>query len=309
MVRLQRVLADAGVAARRACEELILQGAVEVNGRVVSTLPAFVDPRADRITVMGRPLPRREQAAPRKIYVMLNKPPRVLTVARDEPGADRMTVSDLVQHPGAPRLFPVGRLDYEAVGLLLLTNDGDLTHRLTHPRFETPRTYAVTVKGWPQDVDLEKVGKLIVKAERREARKRGRALPAAPEFRVVTSAAGGRSGRGVRDLTPEQAGTGGVNTVVEVTVRERGQLDFRGAFAACGFPVRAVERVGFGPLRLRAVARGKWRELDRDELKALKRFARGEREQNAPGPARARPAPMKAAGAPVSGASDEEGGA
>src|SRR5690606_13551855 len=149
--RLQRVMADAGVASRRACEELIARGAVEVNGEVVTELPIFVDPREDRILVEGRPLPKRG-GGDRNIYIMLNKPERTLTTVTDErefggEGGGRRTVMDLVDHPARARLFPVGRLDYATRGLVLLTNDGELANKLTHPRYGVHKTYEAVVKG------------------------------------------------------------------------------------------------------------------------------------------------------------------
>jgi len=134
-VRLQRWMADAGVAARRVCEQLIEEGKVRVNGRVTKKLPVFVDPQEDRIEVSGRLI----QPPARHVYIMLNKPERVLVAAADEPGLERTKVTDLVRHALAPRLFPVGRLEWDAQGLVLLTNDGAFAQRLTHPRYSVPK--------------------------------------------------------------------------------------------------------------------------------------------------------------------------
>lgn len=162
-LRLQKLLADLGVASRRQCETLIEQGRVEVNGIVRSALPVFIDPFTDRITVDGRhiaiPKPTRrsastdqaqlEQGFSAKIYLLFHKPSRVLTASADPVG--RVTVSELVDHPmvreGKARIYPVGRLEWEATGLVLLTNDGQLAHRLTHPSFGVPRVYEVLAKG------------------------------------------------------------------------------------------------------------------------------------------------------------------
>jgi len=139
--RIQKVLARAGIGSRRHCEELVEQGQVRVNGRVVDELPAWVDPMADDIVVNGRPVPKAE----RHVYVMLYKPRNTLSTLSDPD--HRRTVADLVQHPSVDRLYPVGRLDYDTMGLLLMTNDGELANRLTHPRYGVHKTYRAVVKG------------------------------------------------------------------------------------------------------------------------------------------------------------------
>lgn len=251
--RLQRVLADAGVGSRRACEELILAGEVEVNGVLVSELPAWVDPEEDRIVVEGRPIPRPE----RKLYVLLNKPVRTLSTAKDEPGADRRTVTDLVDHPGATRLFPVGRLDYDTVGLILLTNDGELANRLTHPRYGVPKTYKVLVKGVLGQEAVEELAQGIYLAERKAGSTVGGARTARVEITVLQQSREG--------------------TTLEMTLREGRNRQVRRMLAAVGYPVRKLERIGMGPIRLKGVARGAWRELTRDEVWALRRAAADER--------------------------------
>lgn len=266
------MLADAGVAARRVCERLIEEGHVTVNGQVVATLPAFVDPEHDRIAVDGRPIKKPE----RRVYLMLHKPARVLTVAADEPGADRRTVLDLVQHPGASRLFPIGRLDYDATGLVLLTNDGELANRLSHPRYEIPKTYHVVVKGSMADELLPKLAKELAKAERHADRIEGRVRPAAAvhgiDFRIASREAG--------------------RTLLEITLRSGPMKRVEATLAAAGHPPKKVERIGLGPLRLRGLAVGQWRELERDELQALRRAARGSAPKAAQPP---KPRPRRAA--------------
>jgi pseudouridine synthase len=247
--RLQRVLADAGVASRRACEDLIRKGAVEVNGQVVTELPAWVDPHTDRIRVEGRPIPKPE----RHLYLMLNKPTRTLTSAADEPGSDRRTVLDLVDHPAKARLFPVGRLDYDTVGLLLLTNDGELANRLTHPRFGAPKTYRVVVRGRLDQDAAKEIERGIYLAERKAGRTVGAVRTAHVELTVLK-----------RDRE---------KTTLELTLREGRNRQVRRMLAAVGFPVKSLERVGMGPLRLKGVPRGAWRELTAAEIKALRRAA------------------------------------
>ena len=157
--RLQTVMADAGVASRRACETLIEEGAVEVNGITVRTLPVFVDPAQDRILVNGEPI-RREAL----VYVMLWKPKGVVSTNADPAGRPRAI--DLVGHPTGVRLFPVGRLDADSTGMLLLTNDGELAHRLAHPRFEVHKTYEVVLDGDLDDSALRKLEQGLHLADR-----------------------------------------------------------------------------------------------------------------------------------------------
>lgn len=251
--RLQRVLADAGVGSRRACEDLIKAGEVEVNGVLVTELPAWVDPEEDRIVVEGRPIPRPE----RKLYVLLNKPVRTLSTAKDEPGADRRTVTELVDHPGASRLFPVGRLDYDTVGLILLTNDGELANRLTHPRYGVPKTYKVQVKGVLGEDAVGELEEGIYLAERKAGKTVGGARTARVEIKVLSQSREG--------------------TTLEMTLREGRNRQVRRMLAAVGYPVRKLERIGMGPIRLKGVARGAWRELTRDEVWALRRAVADDR--------------------------------
>lgn len=149
MERLQKVLAHAGVASRRHCEELIVQGHVQVNGKVVRELGTRVNPETDRILVNGRPI-RME----RHVYLLLYKPTGVITSVTDPRG--RRVVTDLLKGI-KERVYPVGRLDYDTSGLLLLTNDGDFANKLAHPRYEIDKVYRAWVKGVPSQ---EKVKKL-----------------------------------------------------------------------------------------------------------------------------------------------------
>lgn len=249
-MRLQRHLADAGVAARRVCERLIEEGRVSVNGRVVSRLPVFVDPAADRITVDGRPVAR--PARPR--YVIFHKPERVLVASADEPGADRRTVSDFVRHPSGARLFPVGRLEYAATGLVLMTNDGALASRLTHPRYEVPKVYRAVVRGEVPDQSLRGLERDIFRSQRRDARRAGRLHAPRVALAVV-------------ERTPER-------TLLEVTLREGRVPALARVLAAAGHPLRKLEQVALGPIRLSGVAKGRWRDLDRSEVQSLRRLVR-----------------------------------
>ena len=256
-VRLQRVMADAGIAARRVCEELIEQGAVSVNGEIVRELPAFVDPEADRIEIDGRPLPKPE----RHIYLMLNKPRRTVTTAADEPGAERRTVLDLVDHPARTRLFPVGRLDFDTMGLLLLTNDGDLANLLTHPRYGVAKSYLATVAGVLTDEDAQTLEEGIYLAERREGRTVGAARTARVQVQIHK-----------RDRD---------RTILRIELKEGRNRQVRRMLAKVGCPVKKLERVEMGPLKLKGLARGAWRELTSTELRvlrdAVRRASRAER--------------------------------
>ncbi len=246
--RLQRVLADAGVASRRACEEMITAGLVSVNGRIVDTLPAWVDPHTDEITVEGRRLPKPE----RTVWVMLNKPRRCVSTCDDPDG--RRTVVDLVSHPLARRLFPVGRLDYETSGLLLLTNDGDLANRLTHPRFGVEKTYLVKVKGTVEADALDRLLRGVHLAHRSDGATVGGAAATASAVRVIR-----------REHH---------KTTLEITLREGRNRQVRRMLADLGHPVVRLERVRVGPLKLNRLRRGEWRELTRDELAALRRASK-----------------------------------
>lgn len=249
-MRLQRVMADAGIAARRTCEELIEQGVVRVNGEIVRTLPAFVDPHTDRIEVDDRPLPKPE----RHVYLMLNKPKRTVTTASDEPGANRRTVLDLVDHPARTRVYPVGRLDFDTMGLLLLTNDGDLANKLTHPRFGVPKAYLATVAGVLTDEDAQTLAEGIYLAERREGRTVGAARTARVHVQIHK-----------RDRD---------RTILRIELKEGRNRQVRRMLAKVGCPVKKLERIEMGPLKLRGLARGEWRELTASELRVLRQAAR-----------------------------------
>lgn len=261
--RLQRVMADAGVASRRKCEQLIEEGKVTVNGVLVAALPAWADAELDRIVVDGKPLPK---AKPKHLYILLNKPQRTLTAAADEPGSDRRTVVDLVDHPLAPRLFPVGRLDYDTTGLLILTNDGDLTNRLTHPRYGVPKTYRAKVAGALDEAAVKELEQGIYLAERKSGQTDGAKRTSHVELAVV---------RRERD-----------ETIIDITLREGRNRQVRRMLAAVDLPVRKLERIAIGPVELKGVARGQWRELSVAEVRALRKAAadaRPEGEKPKPG--------------------------
>ncbi len=233
--RLQKVLAAAGVASRRACEDLIRNGRVRVNGAIVRELGTRADPTRDRIAVDGKRITRPR----RSTYYVIYKPRGVVTTTRD-PHAKR-TVLDLV--PRRSRLFPVGRLDAASEGLLLLTNDGSTAQRLLHPSFEVPRTYRVSVDG---QVAADSLRRLT----------RGMSIDG---HEVALQSA---------ELLEREA----TRSVLELILVEGRHRQIRQMMKALGHPVRRLVRVSFGPLRLRGLRSGEWRPLRPQEQLALERM-------------------------------------
>lgn len=250
--RLQKVMASAGVASRRQCEELILSGVVRVNGRVVDALPAFVDPQTDAITVRGRRLQE-----PPRVYFLLNKPKGVICTSSDPYG--RPKAVDLVS--AKERIFCVGRLDADTTGLILLTNDAELTNRLTHPRHKVPKTYVATVAGRVVPKTVEKLKKGIWLAE-------GRTSQAA--VKVL------RSGHSV--------------SLIEITIRQGLNRQVRRMLARVGLPVKSLKRTRVASLRLEGLGVGKYRPLSKAEVAVLQRATRAAasrpRKQRQPGTSR-----------------------
>ena len=232
-VRLQKVLAAAGLGSRRACELLISAGRVEVNGALVIQLGARVDPQTAVIRVDGARIEVRDDF----VYLALNKPRGVLSAMSDSRG--RQTVGDLVAD--RERLFHVGRLDADSEGLLLLTNDGDLAHRLMHPSFEIVKVYLATVEG----VVSREVGRRLRAGVDLED---GRAR--ADRFRVV-------------DSTPERS-------LVEIALHEGRKHIVRRMLAEVGHPVQRLVRTSIGPVRLGGQRAGEIRSLTRSEVGELR---------------------------------------
>jgi 23S rRNA pseudouridine2605 synthase len=231
--RLQKVLAHAGVASRRKAEEMIAAGRVRVNGDIVTELGTKVNPRRDVIQVDGRTIGKPE--AP--IYVVLNKPRGVLSSAGDARG--RTTVVDLVKHRS--RLYPVGRLDMDSEGLLLLTNDGALALRLAHPRYEHEKEYRVLVAGVPDEEALQRLRQGI-------GLEGGRTLPA-------------------RVRIEGQAGDG---TWLRIVLREGRKRQIRRMLEAVGYDVQRLIRIRMGPLQLGSLKPGAHRPLTQRELAAIR---------------------------------------
>lgn len=233
--RIQKILAQAGLCSRRAAEDLLRDGRVTVNGRPAG-LGDSADPTRDRLAVDGRPV----RAAEEKVYLMLNKPRGFVSTMKDERG--RRTVAQLTQGAGA-RVYPVGRLDYDSEGLLIMTNDGDLTLRLTHPSHEAGKTYRVSVRG-----DLAR-------------------LPALSEPMVIDGYTIRPAEVHVLSRTEDGAAK------LEITIHEGRNRQIRKMCAQCGLEVRRLKRVAVGKVGLDpALAPGKWRRLTPDEIACLKEF-------------------------------------
>lgn len=239
--RLQKILSAAGIASRRAAEEFIRQGRVSVNGETVTELGTKADPDTDDIRVDGRRL-----KTPRRRYILLFKPRGYITTRSDP--QQRPTVIDLLTKGGVREyVYPVGRLDYESEGLLILTSDGDLAARLTHPSHEVPREYEAHVLGVPDRHAIDRLRKGIVLDGRRTA-------PAKVELRkVVESAAQQQS-------------------VLSVTIHEGRNRQVRRMCEAVGHPVVRLRRVRIGPIADPHIRPGEFRDLTSKEVAALKRL-------------------------------------
>jgi 23S rRNA pseudouridine2605 synthase len=267
-LRLNKFLAERGVGSRRRCDELISEGRVSINGRVVSELGVKVEEQRDRVTVDGKPVGGRENA----VYYVLNKPVGVITTLEDPEG--RRTVGQLL--PRGARIYPVGRLDADTSGLLLLTNDGELAHRLMHPRYGVAKVYRVRLAREPRPEQLRRLA-TGVRFDRDQVSAPARARRIDPGFDAI---------------------------MIEVIVREGRFRQVRKMCEAVGLEVTGLHRVGYGPIRLGPLARGMFRELSDEEVTRLKaESARAGGDGRGPGRPRTaasrpatRPGPERAAG-------------
>jgi pseudouridine synthase len=233
-VRLNKLLSGRGVASRRKADELIRAGRVAVNGAVVRTLGTIVDDAADRVAVDGRDLPKGREP----IYILLNKPPGFLVTSNDPFG--RPTVLSLL--PGLPEgVRPVGRLDRDSEGILLLTDNGELAFRLTHPRYKIRKTYIARVRGEVSPASAARLTKGVFVDGRRTAPAR---------VRVVESRPSG--------------------SLVQVTIHEGRKREVRKMLEAVGHTVDTLKRTDFAGLKLEHLQAGKWRFLNKAEVRALK---------------------------------------
>jgi 23S rRNA pseudouridine2605 synthase len=242
--RLQKILSTAGVASRRAAESYITEGRVSINGETVTELGSKADPETDDIRVDGR----RIKTVRRRIYLLLYKP-RGYIASRSDP-QHRPTVIDLLAKGGVrDYVYPVGRLDYESEGLLLVTSDGDLAARLTHPSHEVEREYHVKVLGVPDDHDLDRLSKGIVIDGRRTR-------PA--DVKLLSVAEGSKA----------------QHATLSIVVKEGHNRQVRNMCEAIGHPVDRLKRVRIGPITDDRIRPGEFRELDAKEVAALRRVAK-----------------------------------
>lgn len=239
--RLQKAIARLGIASRRHAEELIRKGLVKVNGRIVTT-PGTKVTAQDQIEIEGcqdkKPAARRENY----VYYLLHKPEGVITSAYDP--QNRKTVVDILRQKIKRRVYPVGRLDYNTSGLLILTNDGELTYRLTHPRYGVDKVYRAWLKGPVAPKALKMLQEGVLLAD-------GLTSPA-----KITKV--------------EQANGGNNLTVVEITIHEGRNRQVRRMFDAVGHPLVRLQRIAFGPIRLNGMKPGEFRPLTAEEIARLR---------------------------------------
>ena len=231
--RLQKILAGAGVASRRKCEELILDGVVRVNRRVVDELPAFADADTDIITVNGKRVRRAE-----KVYFFLNKPKGVICTSSDPAG--RKKAIDLVDCQF--RIFSVGRLDVDTTGAIILTNDSALANRLTHPRYELAKTYEVRVKGRIGGDSLEKLKKGVWLAE-------------------------GKTGRAAVKVIKRT----GTESMIQIIIRQGLNRQVRRSMARLGYKVKGLRRTRIGNIGIKGLPVGGYKRLSRGQVAYLKK--------------------------------------
>jgi 23S rRNA pseudouridine2605 synthase len=230
-VRLQKYIADAGICSRRKAEELIRDGHVKVNGQLIREMGVKVI-NSDKVYVRGKPVNKQGK----KIYILLNKPRGYLSTSSDD--KDRKTVLDLVKSP--ERIYPVGRLDYNTTGAILLTNDGDFANKLTHPKNKIEKTYIATVKGIPDTRVIDKLQKGLVIDGKKTA----------PASVKILNTANGK-------------------TDLEVILKEGRNRQIRKMFESVGFLIHKLQRIKIGNISLTGLPSGKWRDLNEKEIKRL----------------------------------------
>ncbi len=278
-LRLQKAMANAGIASRRECEALIEAGRVTVNGDRITRLPAWVDPFEDRVEVDGEPLIKPRNSTKKfvtagKLYLMVHKPRGVLSTNADPEG--RRVLLDLIPPsvvPAGTRLFPVGRLDADSTGLILMTNDGELTHRLTHPSFGITKRYLVSAKGRLVEDDLKKLRKGLVLADR--------APGSSAEGQAPRVSQGGKKAvmESVSILRHETDRQRGDRTTLAVILAEGQNREIRRLLARVGIKVKKLKRTAVGPLRLKGLAPSEWRMLQPAEIHQLRRAVKLQRQK------------------------------
>ena len=233
-MRLNKFLAHSGVASRRKCDELIFAGKVKINGETVKIPGVDIDPSIDKVEINGKLL-----KPEKKIYIVLNKPANVLSTLKDD--FNRKIITDLIKDV-QERVYPVGRLDYDVEGIILLTNDGDLSNRLIHPRFKVGKTYLATVKGKVKDKEIKKLEKGVF----------------LPDDKIKTLPAKCKIIKTTENLS-----------VVELTIREGRKRQVKNMFKAVNHPVIKLERIKFGPIGINGLKKGEWRYLSEKEIDKL----------------------------------------
>jgi len=234
-MRLQKYIALSGIASRRKAEEMILEGLVKVNGNIVNTLGTKVNEKNDIIEVDNR----RITLETNKIYILLNKPAGYVSTVKDQ--FNRPNVMSLIEDKISERVYPVGRLDYDTEGLLLLTNDGDLTYKITHPKHNINKIYEAVIMGIPTEAELSKF----------------------------------RNGLQIEDYTTAPASIEIVSLMknkctVRITIHEGKNRQVRKMCEAIGHPVIKLKRVAIGKIKLNNLPVGKWRYLNQKEIEYLK---------------------------------------
>ncbi len=232
-MRINKYIAQSGIASRRKADDLIINGNVKINGAVMKE-PGYDVKETDKVEVNGRQV----QGEQKPVYLLLNKPLGVITSAEDD--RDRLTVLEFVKDVDA-RLFPVGRLDYNTTGALIMTNDGELTYRVTHPKHELDKTYRALVKGV---LSKEKLAKL------RNGVDIGGFVTSKAKVQIIKASKG--------------------STLVEISIHEGKNRQVRKMFAAVGNPVQSLERISIGKIRLGHLKEGHYRKLSREEVEYLK---------------------------------------
>ena len=231
-MRLNKFLANCGVASRRKCDEIIFEGKVKVNGEIVKNPAIQVNPEKDEVEVNGEKV-----KLPEKVYIALNKPKGVLCSLKDDFG--RTIITDLVKDI-PQRIYPVGRLDYNSEGLIILTNDGELANRLIHPRYKVKKKYHVLIKGEIKDEDLKKLEQGIELDGKKT-------LPA--ECKILNKSK--------------------KSTLIEMTIQEGRKRQIRRMLQELGYEVKRLRRVQFGPIKLGMLKQGEWRFLTKKEIEKL----------------------------------------
>lgn len=239
MERLQKVMAHAGIASRRKCEEIILEGRVKVNGKKVNELGVKVSP-SDKVEVDGVPIYKEE---PR--YILLYKPRNYISAVADD--KDRPVITQLIGGIDE-RIYPVGRLDFDTTGLILLTNDGDFSNLMTHPSHEIDKVYIAKIEGIPTDQDLNRLRSGVKVDGKKTSRARAKVISTNPSNKTA---------------------------VVELTIHEGWNHQVKKMFEAVGYPVMKLKREQFGFLDLDGLQAGDWRELTAFEVDKLKKMAQG----------------------------------